>query len=70
MLLETAVQFESDPPVTKMSASLKLVDASESVKVSVAISPALSDAVLDVRAMFGLMVSIVSVSELLASLAS
>ena len=40
-MLETAVQLERDPPETATSAYTKPVDASERVKVSVAVSPAL-----------------------------
>ena len=42
-MLETAVQLESDPPETVTSDSTKSVDASERVKVSVAVSPALKE---------------------------
>ena len=40
-MLETAVQLESDPPETVTSLSMKSVAASERVKVSVDVSPAL-----------------------------
>ena len=40
---ETAVQLESDPPVTETSDSMKLEEASERVKVSVDVSPALKE---------------------------
>ena len=42
-MLETAVQFERDPPVTETSDSMKLVEASERVKVRVDVSPALRE---------------------------
>ena len=42
-MLETALQLESDPPETETSDSTKSVDASERVKVSVAVSPALRE---------------------------
>ena len=38
-MLEAAVQLERDPPETVTSDSMKSVDASERVKVSVAVSP-------------------------------
>ena len=71
-MLEAAFQLERDPPDTETSASVKLVDASESVKVSVAVSPALRDVMSELMAMVGgvvsaMVVSIVSVSELLES---
>ncbi len=64
---ETAVQLESDPPETATSDSMKSVDASEREKVRVAVSPAFREEVSEARAMVGLTVSIVRVSELLAS---
>ena len=72
---ETVVQLESDPPETETSDSVKSVDASERVKVSVAVSPALRDVMSELMAMVGgvvsaVVVSIESVSELLASLPS
>ena len=36
---ETSVQFEKEPPETPTSDSMKLLDASERVKVRVAVSP-------------------------------
>ena len=56
-MLETAVQLESDPPDTETSASVKLVEASERVKVIVAVSPALREQLLAVRAILGLTLS-------------
>ena len=69
MVLETAVQLERDPPETTTSDSIKSVDASERVKVSVDVSPALrkSSASSSVMAMVGRTVSTVKVTELLAS---
>ena len=55
------------PPETETSASTKSVDASEREKVRVAVSPALSEKVSEVRAMVGLTVSMVRVTELLSS---
>ena len=68
-MLETAVQLESDPPETVTSDSTKSVAASERVKVSVDVSPALkeSSASSSVMAMVGRRVSTVKVTELLAS---
>ena len=58
-MLETAVQLESDPPETVTSDSTKSVEASERVKVSVDVSPALkeSSASSSVMAMVGLSLS-------------
>ena len=58
---------ERDPPETEMSAAVKLVEASESVKVSVAVSPALRDVTSDETATVGLTVSTERVRELLVS---
>ena len=66
-MLETAVQLEREPPETETSVSTKLVDASEREKERVAVSPALSEEVSEVRAMVGLTVSMLRVSELLES---
>ena len=68
-MLETAVQLERDPPETVTSDSTKSVEASERVKVSVDVSPALkeSSASSSVMAMVGRRVSTVKVTELLAS---
>ena len=69
---ETAVQLEREPPETATSDSMKSEDASEREKVSVAVSPALREAISEVRAMVGgvvsaAVVSTVSVRELLSS---
>ena len=66
-MLETEFQLERDPPETATSDSMKSVDASEREKVSVAVSPALREEESEVRAMVGLTVSTVRVSELLES---
>ena len=68
-MLETAVQLERDPPETVTSDSMKSVDASERVKVRVAVSPALkeSSASSSVMAIVGLTVSTEKVTELLVS---
>ena len=68
-MLETEVQLERDPPETLTSDSTKSVAASERVKVSVDVSPALkeSSASSSVMAMVGRTVSTVKVTELLAS---
>ena len=68
-MLETAVQLERDPPETETSDSMKSVEASERVKVSEDVSPALkeSSASSSVMAIVGLTVSTVKVTELLAS---
>ena len=67
MVLETAVQLEREPPETETSVSTKSVDGSESVNVMSAVSLALSEEVSEVRAMVGLTVSMLRVSELLES---
>ena len=69
---ETAFQLESDPPVTETSDSMKLVEASERVKVRVAVSPALRELSVSssVMAMVGRTVSTVKVTVLLASFSS
>ena len=58
---------ERVPPETEMSETEKSVEASERVKVSIAVSPALREEVSEVRAMVGLMVSTEMVTELLGS---
>ena len=58
---------ERVPPETEISDSTKLVEASEREKEREAVSPALSEEVSEVRAMVGLMVSMLRVSELLES---
>ena len=60
-MLETAVQLESDPPEKATSDSMKLLDASERVKVRVDVSPALRElsASSSVMAIVGAVLSIV-----------
>ena len=60
-------KLERLPPVMETSASAKSVEASESVKVMVAVSPALRDKTSDVTATVGLMLSTERVTELLLS---
>ena len=60
-------KLERVPPETETSSTVKSVDDSERVKVRVAVSPALREEVSEVRAMVGLTVSMLRVSELLAS---
>ena len=60
-------KLESVPPVTAISDATKSVDGSESVNVMSAVSLALSEEVSEVRAMVGLTVSMLRVSELLES---
>ena len=55
------------PPETETSEAVKSVDASEREKEREAVSPALREEESEVRAMAGLTVSMVRVSELLAS---
>ena len=68
-MLETAVQLERDPPEIVTSDSTKSVDASERVKVRVAVSPAPRElsASSSVMAMVGREVSTVKVTELFES---
>ena len=60
-------KLESVPPVTAISDATKSVDGSESVNVMSTVSLALSEEVSEARAMVGLMVSMLRVSELLES---
>ena len=68
-MLETAVQLERDPPEIVTSDSTKSVDASERVKVRVAVSPAPRELSTSssVMAMVGREVSTVKVTELFES---
>ena len=59
MLLETSVQLEMDPPVTKTSDSMKLVDGSEREKVSVALSPAFKEEISELTEIEGGVVSLI-----------
>ena len=69
-MLETAVQLEIDPPEMETSASAKSVDASDRVKVRVAVSPVFKEETSELTAMVGLTVSTERVTELLLSLPS
>ena len=74
-MLETVVQLERVPPETVMSDSVKFEEGSESVKVRLAVLPALRDVRSELMAMVGGVVSVVvvsieSVSELLLWLPS
>ena len=66
-MLETAVQLDRDPPDTATSDSMKSLEASESVNVSVAVSLFLRELTSEISAMVGLTVSMERVSELLES---
>ena len=61
---------EREPPEMEISDSAKSVDASEREKERLAVSPAWSEAVSELRLMVGLRVSTVRVSELLRSVPS
>ena len=63
-MLDDPAKFDNSPPETLISPSTKSVEASESVKVTVVVSPAFNDEALDVIAMVGLTVSIESVKVL------
>ena len=69
-MLETAVQLESDPPETATSDWMKLLDASERVKVRVDVSPALRElsASSSVIAMVGAVLSIVNAMVCITSM--
>ena len=56
-------KLERVPPEKKMSDSVKLVEDSERVKESIAISPALRDVESELRAMDGADVSLLEVSD-------
>ena len=64
---DTAVKEPMLPPVTLISSATKSVDASESVKVTVVVSPAFNDDAPDVIAIVGLTVSTLRVQALLPS---
>ena len=63
-------QLERDPPEMETSDCAKFVEASERVKLRLAVWPALREATFDVRAMVGLTVLTERVSVLLLSLPS
>ena len=52
-MLDDAAKFDNSPPETLISSSIKSVDASESVKVTVVVSPASNDEASDVIAIVG-----------------
>ena len=66
-MLDDDAKFDNSPPETLISPSTKSVEASESVKVTVVVSPAFNDEALDVIAMVGLTVSTLRVKVLLLS---
>ena len=61
-MLETAVQLERVPPETATSASTKSVQASERVRLMVAVSPTLRDLLFELMEIVGLTLSLVVVS--------
>ena len=66
-MLEDAAKLDNEPPETLISSSTKSVEACDSVKVTVVVSPAFNDAAVDVIAIVGLTVSIDKVKVLLLS---
>ena len=66
-MLDDAAKSDNSPPETLISSSIKSVDASERVKVTVVVSPAFNDEAEDVIAIVGLTVSIDKVKLLLLS---
>ena len=66
-MLDDAAKLDNDPPETLISSSTKSVAASESVKVTVVVSPAFNDEAPDVIAIVGLTVSTLRVKALLLS---
>ena len=66
-MLDDAAKLDNDPPETLISSSTKSVDDSESVKVTVVVSPAFNDEAPDVIAIVGLTVSTPRVKVLLLS---
>ena len=69
-MLDDDAKFDNDPPETLISPSIKSVADSESVKVTVVVSPAFKDEASDVIAIVGLTVSTDKVKVLLLSLPS
>ena len=61
-MLETAVQLERVPPETATSASTKSVEASERVRLMVAVSPTLRDLLFELMEIVGLTLSLVVLS--------
>ena len=66
-MLDDDAKLDNAPPETLISSSTKFEEASESVKVTVVVSPAFNDEALDVIAMVGLTVSTLRVKTLLLS---
>ena len=66
-MLDDDAKSDNSPPETLISSSTKSVAASESVKVTVVVSPAFNDEALDVIAIVGLTVSTDKVKVLLLS---
>ena len=66
-MLDDDAKLDNDPPDTLISSSTKSVEASESVKVTVVVSPAFNDEAPDVIAIVGLTVSTLRVKVLFAS---
>ena len=66
-MLDDDAKSDNAPPETLISPTTESVAASESVKVTVVVSPAFNDEALDVIAMVGLTVSTLRVKVLFAS---
>ena len=66
-MLDDDAKSDNAPPETLISPTTKSVDASESVNVTVVVSPAFNDEAADVIAIVGLTVSTDSVKVLLLS---
>ena len=66
-MLDDAAKLDNSPPETLISSSIKSLDASERVKVTVVVSPAFNDEASDVIAIVGLTVSTDKVKVLLSS---
>ena len=66
-MLDDDAKLDNSPPETLISSSIKSLDASERVKVTVVVSPAFNDEASDVIAIVGLTVSTDKVKLLLSS---
>ena len=66
-MLDDDAKLDNSPPETLLSSSIKSLDASERVKVTVVVSPAFNDEASDVIAIVGLTVSTDKVKLLLSS---
>ena len=66
-MLDDAEKLDNAPPETLISSSTKSVEASESAKATVVVSPAFNEDTADDIAIVGLTVSIDRVKELLLS---